>query len=217
MIKYINLHTHSASNQENVLEIVNQYPNSVDESAPFSVGIHPWYINLDDVEKELIIIEQNIQNKNCLAVGECGLDTNREPTIEVQTEIFKKQLALASKYKMPVIIHCAGAFQELVAIKKEMEMEVPMIIHGFRKHAQLAKELLDHRFYLSFGKNLIQNPDYAETFANIPNDRIFLETDSADFKIEAIYKVAAEYKGISIASMHDIIEKNFNRVFAQKL
>ena len=70
-MQFFNLHTHKFTNQPEVLELVNQYPQEFDESIPFySIGIHPWYIVEDRVEADLEIIESKLQEKKCLAIGE---------------------------------------------------------------------------------------------------------------------------------------------------
>lgn len=211
---YINLHTHRFTNDSEVLEVVNQYPKEFDVSvANFSIGIHPWYIKEEDVEEELGIIEEKLQLKNCLAIGECGLDKRIEVPMELQVAVFEKQLALAEKYKLPVVIHCVAAFQELIEIKKRLKIQVPMIIHGFSKHQQLAKQLLDNGFYISFGKYLLKNPDLEEVFKDTPDDRFFLETDTIEEGIREVYKLAASYKNISLEELQNRVTQNFNIVF----
>ena len=213
-MKFINLHTHQFLNQENILEIVNQYPHEFDETIPnYSIGIHPWKIESSRIEADLEIIENNLSNKNCLALGECGLDKRIEIPFDLQIEVFEKQVALAIKYQKPLILHCVGAFQELIEIKKRLKIEVSMIVHGFSKNEQVAKQLLDNGFYLSFGKYLIQNPDLENVFRMIPNDKFFLETDSSDYKIEQVYQLASKYKNIEIENLKEIINSNFNRIF----
>jgi TatD DNase family protein len=130
-------------------------------------------------------------------------------------EVFKKQLLLAQTLKKPVIIHCVGAFQELIALKKELKLNIPLIVHGFSKSAEQAKQLVENGFYLSFGKYLIQNPGLKEVLLSVPNDRIFLETDVLDFNIADIYKLAAEYKAIDLVVLQNIIKNNFSTVFKQ--
>ena len=57
-MNFFNLHTHQSSNQEGVLELVNQYPQEFDISIPnYSIGIHPWYIVEDRIDADLKIIE----------------------------------------------------------------------------------------------------------------------------------------------------------------
>lgn len=206
-----NIHTHKSTNQENVLEIVNQYPNEFDDSAKyFSIGIHPWYIDVDQLDEHLQSIEEKLQLKNCLALGECGLDKRIETPLGIQTEVFEKQLVLAIKYQKPVILHCVSAYQEVIEIKKRLNIEVPMIIHGFSKNIQVAKSLLDNGFYLSFGKYLLRNPELASVFEQIPNNRFFLETDTIEENIADVYIKAASIKQFDV---EQIISDNFKLVF----
>lgn len=206
-----NIHTHKSTNQENVLEIVNQYPNEFDVNVPyFSIGIHPWYIDADRVDEYLQLIDEKLQTKNCLALGECGLDKRIETPLEIQTEVFEKQLHLAIKHQKPVVLHCVSAYQEVIEIKKRLKIEVPMIIHGFSKNWQVAKSLLDNGFYLSFGKYLLRNPELSTVFEQVPNNRFFLETDTIEEGINDVYIKAASIKNIDV---EQIIEDNFKLVF----
>ena len=202
------------TNQTDVLELVNQYPQEFDAAIPFySIGIHPWYIVEERLEADLEIIENKLQESNCLALGECGLDKRIEIPMELQQLVFEKQLFLAEKYQKPVVIHCVAAFQEVIATKKKLKITVPMLIHGFSKNAQVAQQLLDNGFYISFGKQLLQNPELETVFLSIPNDRFFLETDTVEEGIQAVYALAAKYKGISVEEMQQQINKNFNDCF----
>ncbi|WP_313807058.1 TatD family hydrolase [Flavobacterium sp.] len=206
-----NIHTHKSTNQEKVLEIVNQYPYEFDADVRhFSIGIHPWYIDLENIEEHLQIIEEKLQLQNCLALGECGLDKRIETPLENQTEVFEKQLHLAVKYQKPVILHCVSAYQEVIEIKKRLKINVPMVIHGFSKNWQVAKSLLDNGFYLSFGKYLLRNPELSEVFQQVPNNRFFLETDTIEESINDVYIKAASIKGNDV---EQIIEDNFKLVF----
>jgi TatD DNase family protein len=211
---FFNVHTHKFTNQPDVLELVNQYPQEFDAAIPFySIGIHPWYIDEERLESDLEIIENKLQEPNCLALGECGLDKRIEIPMGLQELVFEKQLLLAEKHQKPVVIHCVAAFQEVIAIKKKLNSSVPMLIHGFSKNTQVAKQLLDNGFYLSFGKQLLQNPELRTVFESITNDRFFLETDTVEEGIQAVYALAAKYKGISVEEIQEQINSNFNTVF----
>lgn len=213
-MQFINIHTHKYSNNLNYLEIVNQYPNEFDDTIPqYSIGIHPWYIIENEVENYLIIIEKQIQNKQCLALGECGLDKLIEISLKLQTQVFEKQMLLAQQYNKPVILHCVAAFAEMIEIKKRLKITVPMIIHGFSKNYETAKQLLDQGFYLSFGKYLLQNENLKLVFEQIPNDRFFLETDTINETIEDVYKQAASYKNLKMNELQELIYNNFRSVF----
>lgn len=217
-MKYFNFHTHQFTNQEDVLELVNQYPKDFDETIPFySIGIHPWYIDETRLDLDLKIIEEKLKTQNCLAIGECGLDKRIEVPLDLQISVFKKQLTLAEKYKKPVVIHCVAAYQEIIEMKKKMNSTVPMIIHGFAKNSQVAEQLIAAGFYLSFGKYLLLNPDLETVFNKIPNDRFFLETDTIKEKIEQVYKVASEYKQLTDNELITIISSNLESVLNYKL
>jgi TatD DNase family protein len=217
-VLFLNLHTHKFTNQDTVLELVNQYPQEFDAAIPFySIGIHPWYIDEQRLETDLQIIESKLQVSNCLALGECGLDKRIEIPLELQQMVFEKQLLLAQHYKKPVVIHCVAAFQEVISIKKRLKITVPMIIHGFSKNKQVAKELIDNGFYISFGKYLLRNPDLEIVFVSIPNDRFFLETDTLKEGIEEVYALAAHYKNWSMDELQQQIKSNFAVVFKTQL
>ena len=212
-MNYYNLHTHHFTNQEDVLEIVNQYPHVFDDSLPnYSIGIHPWYIVEYRIDSDLQIIESKLQSINCVAIGECGLDKRIETPMALQQMVFEKQLALAEKYQKPVIIHCVAAFQEIIAIKNKLNITVPMIIHGFSKNIEVANELIKNGFYLSFGKYLLLNSELELVFNSVPNERLFIETDTIEEDIKAVYDLAAKYKNIKLAEMQSIIENNYNTV-----
>lgn len=213
-MQFINIHTHSHSCKENVTPIVNQYPLSFLESDYFfSIGIHPWYIDEVNFEEEMQIIEQKILHPNCLAIGECGLDKRRETPFEVQLKVFEKQLLLAQKHQLPVIIHCVAAFQELILLQRKLQLSIPLVIHGFSKNTALAKQLIEEGFYLSFGKYLIKNPELETVFNSVPENRLFLETDTLEEDIEQVYLLAAKYKNIDVVTLQEIVTKNFNTVF----
>ena len=211
---FYNIHTHKSSNQKNVLEIVNQYPNEFDETIKnYSIGIHPWHIDENRVETDLKIIEEKLQLANCLALGECGLDKRIEIPFEIQISVFEKQIKLAKKYNKPLILHCVSAYQEVIEIKKRLQINVPIIIHGFSKNEQVAKSLLENGFYLSFGKYLLRNPELETVFKQVPNNQFFLETDTIDETLEEVYAVASKYKNIEMENLKKIISDNFNHVF----
>ena len=213
-MNYFNLHTHKATNQPGVLELVNQYPEEFDAAIPFySIGIHPWYIDENTIELELAIISNQLQDNNCLAIGECGLDKRIETNFDLQISVFEKQLLLAQNFQKPVIVHCVAAFQEVIEIKKRLKITVPMVIHGFSKNEQIAKSLIANGFYLSFGKYLILNPALETVFKTVPNDRFFLETDTIEEGIIKVYKLAAHYKNIEITELQSTIKTNFKTVF----
>ena len=215
MTKFINLHTHKFSNLSDLIEVVNQYPWEFDASIPnYSIGIHPWYIEKSLLESNLEIIKEKLQLSECLALGECGLDKRIEIPLELQISVFKKQLEIVKQTNKPVVLHCVAAYDEMIAIKKEMKIENPMIIHGFSKNEQVAQSLLKNGFYLSFGKYLLRNPDLEKVFTFAPENQILLETDTIEETIYQVYEKAAAIKGISVQQMKAIVFSNFSKIFS---
>jgi TatD DNase family protein len=220
-MQFFNLHTHQFTNQPDVLELVNQYPQEFDATIPFySIGIHPLYIDENRLEQDFEIVDQKLALPECLALGECGLDKRGETPFEVQQSVFEKQLVLAEKHQKPVVIHCVAAFQELIEIKKRMKITVPMLIHGFSKNEQLAQQVIDAGFYVSFGKNLLRSRSLGtaleSVFTSVPNDRFFLETDMIEEGIHGVYALAAQYKNISVEELQEIVNANFKKVFENR-
>ncbi|HOD09974.1 MAG TPA: TatD family hydrolase [Flavobacterium sp.] len=212
-MQFYNLHTHKFTNNPVIFELVNQYPWEFDATIPqYSIGIHPWYINENRLETDLQIIEEKLKLPECFALGECGLDKRIEVSMSLQMEVFEKQIAMAEKYQKPLVLHLVAAFDELIEVKKRLNISVPMIIHGFSKSEQLAKQLIDNGFYLSFGKYLLRNPELEAVFKSIPNDRFFLETDTIDETLEEVYKIAASYKNVTVEALQKQVEVNWKRV-----
>ena len=194
--------------------MVNQYPQEFDAAiSNYSIGIHPLFIDENRLESDFQILEQKISSPACLAIGECGLDKRSETAFETQLKVLERQLLLAEKFQKPVVIHCVLAFQELVELKNRLKITTPIIIHGFSKKEQLAKQLLNNGFYLSFGKNLLRNPELENVFVNIPENRFFLETDMVEEGIREVYELAAKYKKISIEDLQQLITENVKTVF----
>ena len=214
MSQFINLHTHRFSNDSEVIEVVNQYPWEFDALIPnYSIGIHPWYIDEKRLESDLACITEKLQLAPCLALGECGLDKRIDIPMALQISVFKKQLDIVKQTKKPIVLHCVAAFDEMIAIKKEMKLENPMIIHGFSKNEQVAQLLLNNGFYLSFGKYLLRNPEMEKVFKFASENQILLETDTIEESIYEVYEKAAAVKGISLAKMKAIVFDNFSRIF----
>ena len=214
MSQFINLHTHRFSNDSEVFEVVNQYPWKFDALIPnYSIGIHPWYIDKKRLESDLAYITEKLQLVPCLALGECGLDKRIDIPMALQILVFKKQLEIVKQTKKPIVLHCVAAFDEMIAIKKEMKLENPMIIHGFSKNEQVAQLLLNNGFYLSFGKYLLRNPEMEKVFKFASENQILLETDTIEESIYEVYEKAAAVKEISLAEMKAIVFDNFSRIF----
>ncbi|WP_223269211.1 MULTISPECIES: TatD family hydrolase [unclassified Polaribacter] len=213
-MKYFDVHTHIISSDKNVVSILNTYPNSIDFSHSFSIGLHPWYINREKVEEELLRVELKLQHKNCFALGECGLDTITKVDFDVQKSVFRKQIALSEKYQKPLMIHCVKAHQEIISLKKEIKPMQQWVLHGFNKNLQLAQSLLKNGIVVSFGAAIISHKKLQEVVLEIPLENMLLETDdNTDLKIQEIYQKVAVIKKIEVKELQQKIAQNFKRIF----
>lgn len=189
--------------------IYNLDLNSLPTDIPYSIGIHPKAINTRMLEKQFQWIESNI-TENCIAVGECGLDSFAEADLKIQEEVFLRQIRISNVFKKPVIIHCVRKFYEVISFRKYAEQ--PMIIHGFNKKESIAEDLLKNNFYLSFGKAVLYNLSLQNTLRITPLDKIFLETDNDDIDIKDLYLKVAEIKDISPEDLHQQVLENLETI-----
>ena len=192
-------------NRENTYGIYNLEPKEIVTEKKFSVGIHPkdidenWEENFEKI-KEISLLQ------NCVAIGECGLDGLISVNENLQKEVFEKHILWANQINKPVIIHCVKRFSEIIPFQKIAK--IPLVIHGFNKKKTIADEMLRHGFYLSFGKSVLHSLSLQSILKEFPLEKMFLETDDANFNIEELYQKTAEIKGISIENLHNKILKN---------
>ena len=213
---YIDIHTHQQDQQDrNILSIYNlNVPEhfcrcGLDlENKKYSLGIHPWNINAQLLSENLRFIEENASFNCVKAIGESGLDKLTETPWELQMRAFLSQIAISEKIKKPLIIHCVRAFDELIALKKEIKPEQSWIIHGFRGKPGQMEQLTRLGFCLSFGEYFNE-----DTIKKMPLDQMFLETDDKEISISRIYKKVLESLNISEQELKDQLEKNFTERF----
>ena len=211
---FVNIHTHTASGLG--IELVNADDcNLLSNSDFISVGLHPWQVGKCEHEQTLDTIERLCQNGKLAAIGEAGLDRSIDTDIELQKSVFATQVTLAKRHRLPMIIHCVRAYSDFLQILQR-EPDVKMIFHGFSGNATTANQLLQHGAMLSFGHQLLSNSELQKTFTSIPNDCIFLETDTKNININDIYNFAAELKNVSTDELKQIIYNNLTRIFGNR-
>lgn len=119
----------------------------------YSLGLHPW-----DTEhgKEFggildYIRDTAAKDARVVAIGECGLDKHRGASPETQDKIFEAQAEIARQLGLPLIIHCVGAIDRLLRLRKS-HPQGRWILHGFRGAPATARQLLGAGIELSFGE-----------------------------------------------------------------
>ncbi|MDR3060644.1 MAG: TatD family hydrolase [Dysgonamonadaceae bacterium] len=215
---FYDIHTHSIPSNEDVVSILN---HNVGESGSFcglnlqhqlySIGLHPWKIRENNLSQSIDFIEKNAIFDAVKSIGECGLDKACETPWHLQEKAFTAQIKISESIQKPLIIHCVKAFDELIALKREIKPHQTWIIHGFRGKPEQANQLVKQGFFFSFG------PIYnEESLSLIPQDRFFLETDHSGKTIESVYQKAAVTLGLDIELLGSILENNLKRTFIRQ-
>jgi TatD DNase family protein len=151
---------------------------------------HPWISNVaattpHDVEKEgeqfFPIVAKAAQERNLIAIGETGLDYHYEHSPkDVQKKYLEKYFDLAKKLKLPVVIHCRDAFDDLFSIADNLYKDHPLLLHCFTGNVEEAKKALDRGWKISFSGILTfkKSETLRQAASFIPLTEILLETDS---------------------------------------
>lgn len=157
--------------------------NSVDFSTQYdfiyaAVGVHPYVAN-DLPSDYLVLLENLCQNTKTVAIGEIGLDYhNNACPKEIQKKVFREQLELAQKLKLPVIIHSRNAHEDTLNILKEYRPKG--VVHCFSGSLELANEIIKLGMHIGLGGVVtFKNAKNAQAVAkNIPLTHLLLETDA---------------------------------------
>lgn len=188
----IDIHTHHIREKDNKVFSVVQ--------GIHCVGIHPMDVINTDMNNMYIDVNENI-----VAIGECGIDKLCTASVGKQIEVFKQHVRWSEEYKLPLLIHCVKAQEELLKVRKEMHPVQSWIWHGFRGKPQQLQQLINVGMFVSFG------PKYnRESLLQCPLEHLFLETDNASVTIESIYEKVSTDLCISMHELESIIENNYN-------
>lgn len=217
--KVINSGTNMITNKE-VLELSKQY-----DEMYITLGIHPEFADSYS-EDDLLFINDNINNKKVVAIGEIGLDYHYEGyNKDKQIELFRKQLKIASDNNLPVVIHSRDATKDTIDILKEYN--VKGVIHSFSGSYETACIYIKMGFVLGInGVVTFKNCNLKDVLERIDLTNIILETDSPyltpvpfrgqrnePMHIFDIAKFVADIKGVELDSLAKITNENVKRVF----
>ena len=193
------------------------------------IGWHPVDA-IDMTDEDLAWIEDLAQHPKVVALGEMGLDYHWDKSPkDIQQEVFRKQIRLAKKMKLPIVIHNREATADVISIlKEEGAEEVGGIMHCFSGSAETAIECIDLNFYISLGgpvtfKNAKKPKEVA---AQIPLDKLLVETDcpylaphpfrgkrNEPAYVKLVAEQIAEIKGIAFEDVARATTKNAEVLF----
>ncbi|MBC5638393.1 TatD family hydrolase [Ornithinibacillus sp. BX22] len=158
------------------IEIAEQY-----DTIYAAVGWHPVDA-IDMTDEDLTWIEELSQHPKVVAIGEMGLDYHWDKSPkDIQKEVFRKQIQLAKKVRLPIIIHNREATEDIITIlQEENAKEIGGIMHCYNDSAEYVQTCLDMNFYISLGGPVTfkNAPMPKEVAAMVPIDRLLIETDA---------------------------------------
>lgn len=192
-----------------------------------AIGVHPSEFETynDDVEKS---IYELCKNKKVIAIGEIGLDYHYCPeTKEEQKDIMRKQLKVAEKLQLPVLIHDREAHQDCFDIVGEYNLK-SVVFHCFSGDKDFALKCVEKGYYIAIGgvvtfKNA---KDLKEVAQSIPLENLLLETDAPYLTpvpyrgkrnspkyLKYIAQEIADLRGISLEEVKNVTTQNAKRIF----
>lgn len=192
------------------------------------MGLHPTSVK-DNYQEELLRVEEEFAKRDFYAVGEIGIDLYWDKSLLEQQQIaFKQQIQLAKRKKLPIVIHCRDAFDEVFEVlESEKGPELFGIFHCFTGDLAQAKRALTYNMKLGIGGVVTFKNGGIDKFLNeIPIDAIVLETDApylspAPYRgkrnessyIRIIAEKVASIYGLSVAEVAEITTQNSKDIF----
>ena len=227
-VKYLLTISTEDNSFEKILKIVSDY-----ECVYGTYGIHPHEAkNFKNIKSKDIIEKINF-NKKIIGIGETGLDFYYNHSEKKdQIESFEEHIHAAQTSNLPLIVHTRDAESETLDIlkKRKIEKDFKILIHCFTGTKNFAFKLLDLNAFISASGVVTfkKSVNLANTFKEIPNDKILVETDSPylapvplrgkpnepSYIIHTV-KFLSQLKNISFESFSDITTKNFFNLFGK--
>ncbi|MFY0712396.1 TatD family hydrolase [Seonamhaeicola sp. NFXS20] len=171
---------------EAMLQLEKDFPNNVF----LMMGLHPTHVK-ENFKEELKHVEAMLASRKFYAVGEIGIDLYWDKsTLQIQIEAFKHQIALAKHYKLPIVIHCREAFDEIFEVLEDVKHDNLFgIFHCFTGTLEQAHQALSYNMKLGIGG--------VATFKNGKIDKFLNEIDLKHIVLEtdAPYLAPVPYRG----------------------
>jgi len=153
-----------------------KYPNNIFLMA----GLHPTHVK-ENYMDEFRVVTKLLSERKFYAIGEIGIDLYWDSTfLQQQQDVFKKQIDLALKFNLPIVIHCRDAFDEIFEILEEKRNDqLYGIFHCFTGTIEQARRAISFNMKLGIGGVVTFKNGKIDKFLNeIPLSNIVLETDA---------------------------------------
>jgi TatD DNase family protein len=220
---------HIVSVSNNLLDFAQVYENLKTESHIYhSIGISPSSVAQPGDDWE-VKIEDGTRMERVIAIGEIGLDYYRKfGDRDSQVELFIRQLELAEKVGLPVIIHNRDAGADVLEILRERLPRRGGILHCYSEDSEYARKALELNLFISFAGNVTYRNarNLQETAKKIPLERMLIESE-APFMVPAIHRgkrnkpsyinetasFIAEMREMPLEQLTDVLYENSLRFF----
>jgi TatD DNase family protein len=161
---------------ETMYALEQKFPNHIF----LMMGLHPTYVKENYLD-ELAHVENQLKQRKFYAIGEIGIDLYWDKTfLEAQKIAFKRQIQLAKKYKLPIVIHCRTAFDEIFEVlETEKGADLFGIFHCFSGNHEQALQAISYNMKLGIGGVVtFKNGQIDQFLDKIDLKHLVLETDS---------------------------------------
>ena len=165
-----------SSYTESMYALERKYP----ENIFLMTGLHPTHVK-QDPKTELAHVKENLQHRKFVAIGEIGIDLYWDKTnLKQQQTAFRFQIQLAKQYKLPIVIHCRDAFDEVFEIlEAEKSDDLFGIFHCFTGTLAQAHRAISYNMKLGIGGVVtFKNGKIDQFLSEIDLSHIVLETDA---------------------------------------
>ncbi|MED5501406.1 MAG: TatD family hydrolase, partial [Pseudomonadota bacterium] len=150
-----------------------------------SLGLHPYFTD-EHADSDLEALADEIgRHESLVGIGECGIDARFEDTLEQQWSLFEAQLQLAKRHRLPIIIHCVHADDQVAKRLRQLDLPARGLIHAFGGSPQQAGRFLDLGYSLGLGGAVTYDraKRLHRAVQSIPDDGFVLESDSPDMPL----------------------------------
>jgi TatD DNase family protein len=161
---------------ESMFQLENEFPDHVF----LMMGLHPTHVK-ENYKDELAHVESQLASRPFYAIGEIGIDLYWDKTtLDIQIKAFRHQIQLAKHYKLPIVIHCREAFDEIFKVlEQEQSDDLFGIFHCFTGTLEQAQKAISYNMKLGIGGVVTFKNGKIDQFINqIALKHIVLETDS---------------------------------------
>ncbi len=209
---------------ERLIDVSDKYP----EICFPLMGLHPTTVG-KDYKKDIITIEEWLQERKFCGIGEIGIDLYWDKTFKAEQEdAFRIQLQMAKTNNLPIVIHVRNSFEEVYDIlKQEQNGELKGIFHCFSGGIGEAQKVIDLGFKLGIGGVVtFKNSNLGDVISQIDVAHLVLETDSPYLApvpyrgkrnessyIRIIAEKVASVSGISFEKVAEITSENVIELF----